>query len=75
MPHLVAVHSSHDGPRAKVHAHWHMVGGTDALVKKNKYILKNEVRPMLNNSYGNPSHRYDLYIDEGLLQMPATPMG
>lgn len=28
-----------------MHAHWHTVGGTDALVKKNKYILKkNEVR-------------------------------
>lgn len=58
-----------------MHAHWHTVGGTDALVKKNKYILKNEVRQMVKNSYGNPSHRYVLYIDEGLLQMPATQMG
>lgn len=30
---------------------------------------------MLRNSYGNPSHRYVLYIDKGLLQMPATQMG
>lgn len=30
---------------------------------------------MLKNSYGNPSHRYVLYIDEGLLQIPATQMG